>query len=194
MTTTAILLAADAGEGFTTPKYATPIAGVPMVRAAVDAASLWPVGDVVVVLGSDAEEVLGVIEDSDVTILIDPDWREGEAAPIRAALDLVTRDRSVDRVVVARADQPAVPADTVDALLTEAASSDADVVVPKYRYARGWPVVIGESMWRHLLASEGTYDLHAVISMHAAAIAEVWFDRLSPRSYASAESVRRLAP
>lgn len=189
MSTVAIVIATDQGEGFTTSKYATVVDGEPMLRASVTSALTWDVDDLVVVLGADAEQNAEQIADLDVTIVIDPEWNEGTASPLRVALDLVTRDLGLERTVIARGDQPTVSAEIVNKLIAAASDTHADAVVPKYRYQRGWPLVVGSAMWQRLLGLEGDYDLHSLISMHAGTIEEVWFDRLAPPIIASPDDV-----
>jgi len=192
MSIAAIILASDAGEDFPSPKYTTDINGVPMLRRTVERSLSWDVAERVVVLGADADSVEADIEDLDITTIEDPEWEEGLAAPIRAALDLISRDRSVTHVVVARGDQPSLSPEVVDSLIEHAISSEADVTIPKYRFDRGWPLVVGQGLWSRLLGMEGDYDLHTVVSMHAGAIEEVWFDHLAPPVLQTFGDLRRI--
>lgn len=185
MSTVAIILAADTGEGFETPKYLAPLDGTPMLAKVIEDSESWNVDSKVIVLGPDAEIVATEIlsnETSNVplTVIIDPEWAEGSSSPLRVALDFVMMDHSVTNCLVARGDQPGVTSDIVDVLLHRAEETHADAVVPKYRYARGWPVLIGHSLLERLRGMEGEFKLHEVISMHAAAIEECWFDQLTP--------------
>lgn len=189
MSTVAIILATDPGEGFPSSKYARVIDGEPLLRAAVLSASAWDVDDLVVVLGADAEQNTDLIHDLGVTILIDPEWNEGASSPLRVALDLLTRDLGLERTVISRADQHGLSAEIVNTLIDVAKDTMADAVVPKYRYQRGWPVVVGSALWQRMLGLEGDYDLLNLISMHAAAIEEVWFDRLPPPIIASLDDI-----
>jgi len=191
MSTVAIILATDEGEDFEGSKYLADVAGAPLIANVVAASMEWDVLDRVVVLGSDGEKVAEAIADYDVTTLIDPEWGEGAAASMRAALDFVSRNRSVDRCLVVRADQIDLPSSVVSELLDRAEATGADAVVPKYRYARGWPIVIGSSLFPRLLGSEGDLDLHNLVSMHANAIEECWFDQLAPPLITSAEDLPR---
>lgn len=191
VSTVAIILAADAGRGFTSSKYLVPIQGSSMLSRAIEGSVAWNVDDRIVVLGSDAEPVAQTIRDDEVTVVVDPEWEEGSASPIRAALDLATRDRSVERCLLARADQFDIRPEVVNGLVAAAAISDADVVVPKYRYARGLPVVIGPDMWQYLLGQEGDVDILGAISLHAPSVDEVWFDRIAPVNLSTAEIVAK---
>ena len=189
MSTVAIILAADAGQDFATTKYLASVRGGSMVAQAIESCLAWSVDERVVVLGSDADLIAETIKDPEITVLIDPEWSEGSSSPIRAALDLVTRDRSVERCVLARADQLDVSPEVVNELIAAALVSDADVVLPKYRYARGLPVVIGPDMWRHLLGQEGDAALLDSISLHATSTDEIWFDRIAPVNLSTDEAV-----
>lgn len=189
MSTVAIILAADAGQDFPSTKYLLSVHGRSIVAQAIESCLQWNVDERVIVLGSDAEHVAETIIDPGITVLIDPEWSEGASSPIRAALDLVTRDRSVERCVLARADHLDVRPKIVNDLISEALSSDADVVVPKYRYVRGWPIVIGPEMWGHLLGQEGDIDVLATVALHASTVDEVWFDRIAPVDLSTPEAV-----
>lgn len=178
MRTVAVIVANDPGEGFTGSKYLEPVRGAPMIESVVRDAAAWPVDEVVVVLGGDAEEILSGADLGDATVILDPDWAEGAASSLRVAIDLLLRGAGVDRVVVGLADQPGVDARMVASLV--AASADSAVVIPKYRYRRGWPIVLSSSLFDLLLGLEGDPDLHDILESHTAGPLEVWVDRLEP--------------
>jgi CTP:molybdopterin cytidylyltransferase MocA len=185
VSTTAIILAADSNPEFPGPKYLASVAGEAMLQMVVDDAVTWPVDEVVVVLGADAAVIAEAIDFRGHTVIIDPEWSEGSASPLRAALDLASRDRSTHLCVIARGDQPGVDAVTVGALVDAANEEGADAVVPKYRYSVGWPVVLDDTLWKYLLGGEGTVDLLAVIASYGVSVEEVWFDHLPPTVYAT---------
>lgn len=180
MSIVAVVLAADSGQGFPTPKYLSPVLGTALLAAVVDDALAWPVDEVIVVLGADADAVEAGVDLSRVSVLVDPEWTEGTASPMRASLDLISRDRSVSHVLVARGDQPGITADVVDRVVAAARAERADAVIPKYRYALGWPVLVARPLWDVFLGLEGGIDVHSLIATHASTTTEVWFDHLSP--------------
>ena len=181
MSIVAVILAADRSEGFPSSKYLAEVRGTKLVDLVVADAMTWPVDEVVVVLGADDEEVERASSLSDVSVLVDPSWDEGSASPIRAVLDMASRDRSVTHCVLARGDQPGVDAGIVGALIERARATEADVTVPKYRYTRGWPVVLARSAWDVFLGQEGSIDVHDVVATHARSVEEVHVDHLAPR-------------
>jgi len=174
--TVALIVATDPGTGFTRSKYLEPVGGTPMLQRVITKAQEWPVDEVIVVLGPDADEIIDTIEFGEATIVIDPEWKEGIAASMRVAIDLLMRGPATDRIVVALGDQPGIDSATVPALLAGTSSA----VVPKYRYRRGWPVALSSDLWDLLLGLEGPADLHDVLETHAGGVEELWLDRLEP--------------
>lgn len=178
--TVAVVLANDPGSGFVGSKYLSVVGGITLIDRSLEGASVWPVDEVIVVLGPDAEDIAATLGSWDATIVIDPEWEEGSAASLRVGLDVVMRGPATDLVVIAFADQPEIPASDVSALLD--AAEGATAVVPKYRYRRGFPIVLTRESWEHLLGLEGDVDLLGLLESHPEGVAEVWFDRLeTPR-------------
>ena len=172
----AVVIANDPGSGFTRPKYLETVGGRRLIDVVLADVATWPVDEAILVLGPGAEDVLDEMADTEATVVIDPEWEEGLAASLRVGLDVVMRGPGTDLVVVAYADQPGVTADTVGRLILEAAGATA--VVPKYRYRRGWPIVLSAKAWERLLGLEGDVDLLDVLESHPGGVVEVWFDRL----------------
>jgi len=177
--TTALVLAADRGEGFRVPKYVVPVSGTPLLLRVLADVTTWPVDEVVVVLGAEAERILGALEGMEVTVVVDEEWPEGMAAPLRAGLDTIWRQGRARRVVLAHGDQPGIDAGVVAALLAEHRSPET-IVAPKYRYALGWPIVVGRDRFPRLMSLEGDVDLLEVLTSHHEPLVEVWMDRLAP--------------
>ena len=184
--TVAVVLANEPGSGFTGSKYLGDIGGATLIDRVLADVSSWPVDDAVVVLGPDAEEILESMASTDATVVIDLEWSEGSAASLRVGLDVVVRGPATDLVVIVPADQPGIGADDVEALIE--AAEGATAAVPKYRYRRGFPVVLARSMWERLLGSEGDLDVLDLLGSHPEGVREVWFDHLaSPRDRSPAD-------
>ena len=178
MTTAALILANDPGEGFAGPKYLHPVKGSAMIDVVLSDVAEWPVDETVVVLGPDAEAVLEASDLEAATVVIDPEWREGLAASLRVGIDVIERTVEADRLVISNADQPGIGADTVAALLDALGKGGA--AVPKYRYRRGWPIVVAADLGDMMLRLEGSVDLHDLLESHVDDVAEVWIDSLEP--------------
>lgn len=186
--TVAVVLANEPGSGFTESKFLGDISGTTLIDRVLADVSGWPVDDTVVVLGPDAEEILQSMAPTDATVVIDLEWSEGSAASLRVGLDVVMRGPATDFVVIAPADQLGVDAEDVAALIE--AAKDATASVPKYRYRRGFPVVLGRSIWERLLGSEGDLDLLDLLGSHPDGVQEVWFEHLSGPRIRTPDDIR----
>ena len=186
--TVAVVLANEPGSGFTRSKFLGDIGGATLIDRVLAEVSDWPVDDIVVVLGPDAEEILQSMAPTDATVVIDLEWSEGSAASLRVGLDVVMRGPATDFVVIALADQPGIGTEDVAALIEAAEGGAASV--PKYRYRRGFPVVLGRSIWERLLGSEGDLDLLDLLGSHPEGVREVWFEHLAGPRIRTPDDIR----
>ena len=177
--TVALVLAVDPGVGFHGSKYLEKVGRKRLIEVVVDEARTWPVDDVVVVLGADGERVAAQADLGDALLVLDLDSSQGLAASLRIGLDTLARDRHVERAVLAYGDQPGIEPDVVTALVATQAEPGCLAAVPRYRYARGWPIVIGRDLWVKFLGLEGDIDVLDVLGSHPEGVKEVWFDRLA---------------
>jgi nicotine blue oxidoreductase len=178
----ALVIAADLGSGFSGSKYLVPFRGAKLIEAVVAEVHDWPVDSVIVVLGPDAESILDNADLGEATVVIDLEWEEGEAAALRVGIDTLYRSDEFDTVVLTYADQPGSRSAEVGRLLEHHKEGHRPAVVPKYRYAPGHPVVIGETLWPRLVSMEGSAGFDQILQAHPDWVEEVWFDRLpSPR-------------
>jgi CTP:molybdopterin cytidylyltransferase MocA len=187
--TTALVIASDRGPDFAAAKYLAPYRGRPLLQRVLEDVASWPVDNVVVVLGDQAERILDGVEFGSALVVIDPEWAEGMAASVRVGLDLLAREQMVGPCVLARGDQVGVSSHLVRTVLAAHQANRAVATVPKYRYARGWPIVVSERLWGRLMGLEGDVDLLDVLSSHSEGVTEVWFDSLSPTTITRAEDL-----
>ena len=187
--TVAVVLANEPGSGFSGSKFLVDVGGGPLIDRVLADISRWPVDDTVVVLGPDAEEILQGMEPTDATVVMDLEWSEGSAASLRVGRAVVRRGTPADLGAIALADQPGVGAEDVEALID--AASDASASVPKYRYRRGFPVVLERSIWERLLGAEGDLDLLDLLESHPEGVQEVWFEHLSGPRIRTPDDIRQ---
>jgi molybdenum cofactor cytidylyltransferase len=127
-----------------------------MVAWALDAAVASGLSPVVLVVGHQGEAVAreAAADDRHVTVVPAPHWADGISQSLRAALDALSTDLTVDAVCVGLADQPRVGA---EAYRRVAAAADAGtaLAVATYDGRRANPVAISRSLWPRARALTG---------------------------------------
>ena len=189
----ALILAADGGEAYGGPLALASWGDTTLVEHLVTVTAPH-VDVVIVVLGADAEMVLATTDLGGATVVINPEWELGPTASLRVGLDLLTRDGDVDAVLVVEGDQPQLDASVVADVVGAHREARASIMMPKYRYARGGPMVIARELWPRAigLASEAT--LGALVKAHPDWTDEVWIDQIPPHRVTSSADLAEVAP
>ncbi len=191
----AVLLLAGGGSArLGRPKQLVDWGGRPLLSHVVAQVETWPAERVVVVIGAAADEVLEAVDFGGAEVVLNPEWREGMASSLRVGLDVLSRDARVDAAFVALADQPSVDADVPARLLDAYRASRAPAIIPKYRYARGNPVLVDRRLWSRLMSLEGDEGARRLFQAHPEWVEEVRFDSLPPRGVDTEADVGELRP
>lgn len=189
-----LLLAAGGSHRLGRPKQLVDWGGQPLLSHVLAEVSAWPAERVVAVLGAAAEEVLEAVEFGDADVVINPEWEEGLASSLRVGLDALSRDARIDAAFLALGDQPGVPEDVPGRLLAEYRTQRSHAVVPKYRYARGNPVLADRRLWPRLMSLVGDEGARRLLQAHPEWVTEVWLDTLPPRDVDTEADVVELRP
>ena len=149
MTVAAVVLAAGRGSRLAAP-VAKPLLefhGRPLVAHALEAAVASGLRPVVLVVGHKGDAVARLAEEFDgVTVVPAAGWADGISQSLRAALEAVAADVTVDAVCVGLADQPRVGAEAYRRVAA-AVEAGAALAVATYDGRRGNPVAIARSLW-----------------------------------------------
>jgi molybdenum cofactor cytidylyltransferase len=127
------------------------LGGEPILRHVLRSARMSRLGEVIVVLGHEAETIAGAIGDLGQKTVVNASYDKGQSTSIQAGLAAVNPD--ADAAMFLLGDQPGVTAAVIEALVDAYELTKASVVQPNYGGIFGNPVVFG----RELFA-----DLHAV--------------------------------
>jgi molybdenum cofactor cytidylyltransferase len=179
--TTALILAAGASRRLGRPKQLVDWHGVPLLQAVVTETSAWPVGAVAVVLGAHEEEILEAVDFGEAMVVVNPEWEEGIASSLRVGLDAIGRDSQVARAFLVLGDQPHIPPAVPVGLLEAMEWSDKPVMIPKYRFQRGNPVLVDRQLWSRLMSLEGDAGAARLFQAHPEWVHEIRFDHPAPR-------------
>lgn len=165
----AILLAAGAGTRYsaTAHKLRAPLAGRTVLAWSLARAREAAIGPVVVVGGAaDLRDLVGP-DGPDVTLVVNPRWREGLATSLQAGLE-VARRGGHDAVVVGLADQPAVRAEAWRAV----AAATAPIAAATYGGRRGNPVRLHAEVWP-LLPTTGDEGARSLLRVRSELVVEL---------------------
>ena len=185
----AIMLAAGGSSRMGTAKQLLEIGGQPMVARAVDAALGSGATPVVVVLGAHAERVAEAIGGRRVLFAHNADWKEGLSSSIRAGLTaLLGAEPSIDAVLLAPCDQPALSSDAI-MLLASLHRATGRISAARYHGRNGAPAVFGRVHFGALMALSGDKGARTLLNSGSERVAaidlpELGVDLDTPADYA----------
>jgi CTP:molybdopterin cytidylyltransferase MocA len=148
-----LVLAAGAGKRFGGAKQLAELDGRPLLEHAILAMTASPVGRVVVVLGSGAEEVLGRVDLHGAEPVVCRRWEEGQSASLARGLEELVE---CEAVVVTLGDQPRLSPDAIRRVIA-ARGSGAAAVRATYQGAPGHPVVLEHELFERMRDVSGDH-------------------------------------
>lgn len=161
------MLAAGAGSRFGASKQLAELDGIPLLEHSVRAMTAAPVGRVVVVVGSAADEVISAVNGHGADFVVCDRWDEGQSASLACGLAELT---DCEAVVITLGDQPRLSPDSIRRVIASRGSG-VDAVRATYAGAPGHPVLLerrvlarmrdvsGDHGARNLLASVSTREV-----------------------------------
>jgi molybdenum cofactor cytidylyltransferase len=141
-----VVLAAGASKRFGGAKQLALIDGRPMLEQAIRAMSTSGVGRVLVILGSDAEDVVAGIDLHGAEPLVAERWAEGQSASLATALAEL---QDCDAVVVTLGDQPRMSPDAIRRVVA-ARGKGVAAVRATYGGKPGHPVLLERDLFERL--------------------------------------------
>ena len=139
------MLAAGAGTRFGSAKQLAELDGRPLLEHAIRAMTVSPVGRVVVVLGSGAEDVVAKVDLHGAEAVLCRRWDEGQSASLACGLAELSE---CEAVVVTLGDQPRVSPDAIGRVI--AARDGSAAVRASYGDAPGHPVLLERELFERL--------------------------------------------
>lgn len=194
MTVAALVLAAGGSSRLGRPKQLEPWGDATMLGRILASVRAYPVDETWVVLGAAFDSIIETIDFENCNVVENPEWEEGIASSLRVGLDALSQLSRVDAALVVIGDQPEVDPDVVSEVIARFEQTRASVVIPKYRYTWGNPVVVHRSLWPRLMSLEGDEGAMRLFRAHPEWVEEVWFEQLPPRDVDTDADVGELRP
>ena len=148
-----LILAAGKGSRFGGPKQLAHLHGRPLLEHAVRAMTASPVGRVVVVLGSGADDVIAQVDLHGAEPVVCERWEEGQSASLAFGLGELSE---CDAIVVTLGDLPNLSTNAIRRVIA-ARSDGAEAVRATYAGEPGHPVLLERELFERLRDVSGDH-------------------------------------
>jgi molybdenum cofactor cytidylyltransferase len=146
-----IILAAGGSVRMGQPKILLEWKGKPLIWHAVQKAKHADLDPVVVVLGSVIQPAINEIREFGVTIIENPEWKNGQSTSLKSGILALPDD--VDAAIVMLADQPFIPGELLKSEKELFLSQQASIVAPRIDKRPSTPVLFARKYFEELTSS-----------------------------------------
>jgi len=157
-----VILAAGAARRFGAQKLLAPLGGRPLVQHVIDAANASCLEDIVLVVGTNANDLVAQLDLGRTHVVHNPDPARGLASSLQSGLRSL--DQSLHAALVLLGDMPGVTTALIDELVARGRETRASAVVSVWRGRRSPPVVLHQSIWAAALALDGDIGMRDVLA------------------------------
>ena len=199
-TVSAILLAAGESRRMSgINKLMLAVEGEPLLRHTAKTLLDSRLGEVVVVLGHQAEEVRILLHDLELCTVVNSHYREGQMSSVHCGLEALTRP--CDGVMICLTDQPLLTAQDIDVLIDAFGRHGGSIIVPTYQGRRGNPIVFANAHRAEILGGGRNLGCKRLIERYPDLVRtvemdtdHVVFDLDTPEDYASLQARLQASP
>jgi len=170
----AIVLAAGTSSRMGSQKQLLRIGAKTLLQHTIDYVKASHVQEVVVVLGSAAEQIRGQVANGDVKVVINDAFQSGMGNSLQRGLAELGGQAAAALVVLA--DQPLVRPETINRLIDEYRRHKPQILIPMYRGFRGNPVLLDRSVFSEIAALNGDTGCRAIFGDHPGNIRKIEVD------------------
>jgi molybdenum cofactor cytidylyltransferase len=186
----AIVLASGLSRRMGQAKLLMPVGGRAIIRYVVESVLAGGVDSVWVVTGPDVEPIEAALAGFEVQIVVNPAPEEGQAGSVRTGIAALPP--SVEAVLIALGDQPALAPSIIPALLAARRASPKLIVAPRYRDGQGNPVLFKREIFPELLRLTGDQGARPIIQKEPARVEWVDLDLPMPPDVDTPDDYERI--
>lgn len=171
-----ILLAAGSSSRLGRPKQLLPFQGETLLHRIARQALESQTGPVIIVLGSESEQIKSAVQDLPVHCLFHHDWNKGIGSSIKAGINYVYENFPfAPAVIISVSDQPFLKASHFEALKNKFLSGGHALVASHYAETHGVPCLFSARFFTALHALTDEQGASQLISHHQNEMASVSF-------------------
>jgi molybdenum cofactor cytidylyltransferase len=162
----AVILSAGESSRMGRPKALLSIDGQTFIERIVGALKHTKVGNVIVILGHNADEMRRQIEHLPVEILLNPDYKLGQLSSLQVGVRRLETETDCDGMLVHLVDHPYIDPQLVAIMIKRFYESGSLIAVPRHNGRRGHPVIFSRKLFSELLAAPMDQGAKAVVNAH----------------------------
>lgn len=176
-TTAIIILAAGSSSRLTLPKQLLQYKDKSLLRHATEIALAARPGEVVAVLGFEADRMKHEFDDLPVRTTVNRDWQEGIASSIKRGI--ASLPATTDAALIMLCDQPFVTTDLLDRLIAACTDPQMPIAATEYGETVGVPACFARLLFPELLDLHGDTGAKRVIERDRGRVTTVSFPQAS---------------
>jgi molybdenum cofactor cytidylyltransferase len=173
-----LILAAGQSSRLGSPKQLLEFEGSPLINRVAGTAVEAAIGEVFVVVGANAEQVVAELNKPALRLVKNEDWQEGMASSIRKGLAAVEKaDPGVDGIMILVCDQPFLEVGTLREILQKQQALGSAMAASVYQGQVGAPAVFHRSIFPKLMELKGDTGARKIFNAYADQVALVQFEK-----------------
>lgn len=151
-----IILAAGKSSRLGSPKQLLKYQGKNLLQHSIDVALGSNAAPVLLVLGSESDEIKKQLNKDRIILIENPDWESGMASSIKYGINkILTGFPEKEAVIIMVCDQPYVSSDLLNKLISAYQASGKNIIASRYDQILGTPALFHKTMFAELTALEG---------------------------------------
>lgn len=160
-----ILLAAGNSSRMGTAKQLLSYQGKTLLDRTIDTAlEVFNQNQIILVLGADHKEIASKIENKNVQISINDDWRSGMASSIKVGLEaLIKQFPNIEHCFISVCDQPYLTSDIFTEMFQLKENSNKEIIAARYSDTVGVPALFSKKYFEVLMELSGEQGAKKII-------------------------------
>lgn len=170
----AIILAAGESKRMGSPKMLLPFGGSTMLENVISNVRASFVNKIMVVLGSDKEQVAALIEGSSVKHCVNDNYKNSMLSSVKCGIRNLPRNLSA--VLIFQGDQPLITTQTINKVIKAYQTSGKEIIIPVFEGKRGHPLMVGKKLREEIETMESDQGLRALSARYPEEVFEIETD------------------